>query len=144
MSSIVHSCFILNKNELKFNSSYMILSSSTYLPLFSANLEWLDILWKKKITSKSSTKKFELKWSLFCQLSKLFVTLPFSISLRSQIENQVSDYRLLWASSISTLDIKINGNGARFFKILKIKRRCNVRSAIPNVFAILQMPFNYF
>jgi hypothetical protein len=33
------------------------------------------------------------------QLSKLFVTLSFSINFRSQIENQVSDYRLLEASS---------------------------------------------
>ena len=32
-------------------------------------------------------------------LSKLCVTPPFSINLRCQIENQVSDYRLLGASS---------------------------------------------
>ena len=34
-------------------------------------------------------------------LSKLCVTPPFSINFRCQIENQVSDYRLLWASSFS-------------------------------------------
>jgi len=32
------------------------------------------------------------------QLSKLFVTFPFSINYRSQIENQVSNYKLLGAS----------------------------------------------
>jgi hypothetical protein len=32
-------------------------------------------------------------------LSKLCVTSPFSIKFRCQIENQVSDYRLLGASS---------------------------------------------
>ena len=32
-------------------------------------------------------------------LSKLSVTPPFSINFRCQIENQVSDYRLLGASS---------------------------------------------
>ena len=34
-----------------------------------------------------------------CPLSKLCVTPPFSINFRCQIENQVSDYRLLGASS---------------------------------------------
>jgi hypothetical protein len=33
-------------------------------------------------------------------LSKLCVTPPFSINFRCQIENQVSDYRLLGASSL--------------------------------------------
>jgi hypothetical protein len=46
-------------------------------------------------------QKFELIWSLLGEFSKLFVTLPFSISFRSQIENQMSDYRLLWASSFN-------------------------------------------
>ena len=53
----------------------------------------------KKIASKSSDKKFELKVSLDGELSKLFVTLPFSMNYRSQIENQVNYYRLLEASS---------------------------------------------
>jgi hypothetical protein len=34
-------------------------------------------------------------------LSKLCVTPPFSINFRCQIENQVSDYRLLGASSFN-------------------------------------------
>jgi hypothetical protein len=42
-----------------------------------------------------------LKWSLGGPLSKLCVTPSFSINLRCQIENQVSDYRLLGASSLS-------------------------------------------
>jgi hypothetical protein len=36
--------------------------------------------------------KFELKWSLGGPLSKLRATPPFSINLRCQIENQVSDF----------------------------------------------------
>jgi hypothetical protein len=52
-----------------------------------------------KITSKSFAQKFELKSSLGGPLSKLCVTPPFSINVRCQIENQVSDYRLLGASS---------------------------------------------
>jgi hypothetical protein len=56
---------------------------------------------KKKITSKSSAKTFELKWSLDGKLAKLFVTLPFSLNFRSQSENQVSDYRFLGGSSFS-------------------------------------------
>ena len=53
-----------------------------------------------KITSKSFAQKFELKWSSGGPLSKLCETPPFSINFRCQIENQVSDYRLLGASSI--------------------------------------------
>ena len=34
------------------------------------------------------------------ELLKLFVTLLFSINFRNQIENQVSDYRLMGASSV--------------------------------------------
>ena len=43
-----------------------------------------------------------LSWNdLWCgPLSKLCVTSPFSINFRCQIENQVSDYRLLGASSL--------------------------------------------
>jgi hypothetical protein len=54
---------------------------------------------RKKITSKSVAQKFELKWSFGGPLSKLCVTPPFSINFRCQIKNQVSDYRLLGASS---------------------------------------------
>jgi hypothetical protein len=42
---------------------------------------------------------FELKWSFGGPLSKLCVTPPFSINFRCQIKNQVSDYRILGASS---------------------------------------------
>jgi hypothetical protein len=38
-------------------------------------------------------------------LSKVCVTPPFSINFRCQIENQVSDYRLLGASSLINLSI---------------------------------------
>jgi hypothetical protein len=34
------------------------------------------------------------------QISKLFATLPFYMNFKGQIENQVSDYRLLGASSL--------------------------------------------
>ena len=40
-------------------------------------------------------------------LSKLCVTPPFSINFRCQIENQVSDYRLLGASSYSFLPLPV-------------------------------------
>jgi hypothetical protein len=60
---------------------------------------------RKKVTSKSSTKKFELKLSLVGQLRKLFVTLSFSKTLRSQIENQVFNYRepLVYLSNSANL-----------------------------------------
>ena len=44
---------------------------------------------------------FELIWSLLGGLSKLFVILPFSTNFRSQIENQMSDYGLMGASSFN-------------------------------------------
>jgi hypothetical protein len=53
---------------------------------------------RKKFTSKSVAQKFELKWN--GPLSKLCVTPPFCINFRCQIKNQVSDYRLLGASSL--------------------------------------------
>jgi hypothetical protein len=59
-----------------------------------------------KITSKSFAQKVELKWSLGGPCSKLCVAPPFSINFRCQIENQVSVYRLLGASSLLYLEIK--------------------------------------
>jgi hypothetical protein len=53
-----------------------------------------------------------LKWSLGGPLSKLCLTPPFSINFRCQIENQVSDYRLLGASSFSF---------SRFISIMQMK-----------------------
>ena len=35
ISSIVHCCFVINLNELKFNCSYIEMSSLTYIPGFS-------------------------------------------------------------------------------------------------------------
>ena len=89
-----------------FNCSYMARSSLTYILGFSVKkfqpvysvLEYYVI----KITSKSFALKFELKWSLGGPLCKLRATPPFSINFRCQIENQVSDYRLLGASSFIT------------------------------------------
>ena len=83
-----------------FSCSYMTMSRLTYIlgfsvRFFSACLFHLEI----KITSKSFAQKFELKWSLGGPLSKLCVAPPFSINFRCQIENQVSDYRLLGAFS---------------------------------------------
>ena len=89
--------------SLNFNCSYMVMSSSTNLPFFYSKFIQIKHIMKKKITSKSSAKKFELKWSLVDQLSKLFVPLPISINFRGQIENQVSDYRLLGASSFPSV-----------------------------------------
>jgi hypothetical protein len=54
--------------------------------------EWINIVYFFYL--------FELKWFLGSPLSKLCVTPPFSINFRCQIENQVSDYRLLGASSL--------------------------------------------
>jgi hypothetical protein len=86
-----------------FNCNYMTMSSLAYILGFSVRFfqpvysvwEYYEI----KITSKSFAQKFELKWSLGGPLSKLCVTPPFSINFRCQIENKVSDYRLLGASS---------------------------------------------
>ena len=77
--------------------SYMTMSSLTYILCFSVRFEeYYEI----KITSKCVAQKFELKWSSDGPLSKLCVTPPFSINFRCQIENQVSDYRHLEASSL--------------------------------------------
>ena len=62
---------------------------------------------RKKITSKSVAQKFELKLSFGGPLSKLCVTPPFSINFRCQIKNQVSDYRLLGASSFRYKEVKM-------------------------------------
>jgi hypothetical protein len=59
-------------------------------------------------SSKSFAQKFELKWSLGGPLSKLCVKPPFSINFRCQIENQVSDYRLMGASSFTNLHTDLN------------------------------------
>ena len=85
-----------------FICSYMAMSSLVsildfsvgfFQPVYSV-LEYYEI----KITSKSFPQKFEVKWSLGGPLSKLCVAPQFSINFRCQIENQVSDYRLLRAS----------------------------------------------
>ena len=86
-----------------FSCSYMTMSSLTYIlgfsVLFFQPVYFVQKYYEIKITSKSFAHKFELKLSLGCPLSKLCVTPPFSINFRCQIENQVSDYRLLRASS---------------------------------------------
>jgi hypothetical protein len=70
------------------------MSSSTYLPFFGKFILIRHIM--KKIPSKSSTQNLN---KLVGEPVKLFVTIPFSINFRSQIENQVSYYILMWASS---------------------------------------------
>ena len=77
-----------------FNSSYMALSSSTYLPFFQQI--YTDIMRKK--SHQNLLLKFELKLSFVGQLLKLIVTLPFLINFTSQIEHNMSYYRLLGAS----------------------------------------------
>jgi hypothetical protein len=62
---------------------------------------------KKEITSKSVAQKFELKWSFGGPLSELCVTPPFSINFRCQIKKQVSDYRLLGASSFIICNLAV-------------------------------------
>jgi hypothetical protein len=56
-------------------------------------------------------------------LSKLCVTPPFSINFRCQIENQVSDYRLLGASSYG-LKFMIGSYG-KMVEIVLSKSRLN-------------------
>ena len=65
----------------------------------------MHIMREKKVTSKSSAKKFEQKLSLVGQLRKLFMTLPFSVTVRSQIENQVFNHRepLVYLSNSANL-----------------------------------------
>jgi hypothetical protein len=65
-----------------------------------------SVYYEIRITSKSFAQKFELKCSLDGPLSKLCVTPPFSINFRCQIENQVSDYRLLGASKFGQNPLK--------------------------------------
>jgi hypothetical protein len=74
-----------------------------------------------KITSKSFAQKFELKWTLGGPLSKLCVIPPFSINFRCQIENQVSNYRLLGASSLYVLIVAfIHLLCSSFLRILQL------------------------
>jgi hypothetical protein len=68
-----------------------------FQPVYSV-YEYYEI----NITSKSFAQKFEWKLSLGGPLSKLCVTPPFSLNFRCQIENQLSDYRLLGASSFKS------------------------------------------
>ena len=74
------------KMNSNFNCIYMAMSSNIYsgffCEIFSASLFRLGILWDKN------------RIKIFCS-----VTPPFSINFRCQIENQVSDYRLLGASN---------------------------------------------
>ena len=113
---------------------------------------------RKKITSKSFAQKFELKWSLGDPLSKLCVTSPFSINFRCKIENQVSHYRLLGASSLLLLLVLVSWNllvtlqdtmtkGAKknrkenFFKSVKVlKRNCYLNSISMIFSSILNLP----
>ena len=94
ISSIVHCCFSISQNELKFQlqlhgnqqfNNILGFSVRFVQPVYSVQ-EYYEI----KITSKKSFGG---------PLSKLRATPPFSINFRCQIENQVSDYRLLGASS---------------------------------------------
>ena len=78
---------------------------------------------EKKITWKSSAQTFELTWSLVGLLSKLFMTLLFSINFRSQIENQLTDYRLLGASSFLLDDWT-------FLKFIMIKKKWAIKNCI--------------
>ena len=94
------------KMNSNFHCSYMAMNSSTYILGFSVRFflpvysvyEYYEI----NITSKSFAQKFEWKLSLGGPLSKLCVAPPFSLNFRCQIENQVSDYRLLGASSFKS------------------------------------------
>ena len=88
------------KMNSNFKCSYMAMSSLIYILGFSVRffqpVYSVQKYYEIKITSKSFAQKFELKLSL----DKLCVTPPFSINFRCQIENQVSDYRLLGTSSL--------------------------------------------
>jgi hypothetical protein len=79
--------------------------SGVFCEIFSASLFRIGIYYEIKITSTSFAQKFELKSSLGGPFSKLCVTPPFSINVRCQIENQVSDYRLLGASSFKVKQV---------------------------------------
>jgi len=61
---------------------------------------YINLAYYDKTHIKIFWLKFELRWFLVGQLAKLFITLAFSINFKSQIENKVSDYRLLWASRL--------------------------------------------
>ena len=69
--------------------------------VFSTNLDIFILI--RHIIKKNHIKIFCSKiWAEMIngQLSKLFVTLSFSKNFRNQIENRVSDYKLLGASSL--------------------------------------------
>jgi hypothetical protein len=87
--SFIYCCFIISQNESNFTAAtwHWVFNISSFFQQFY------------------TTKKFELKWALVGELSKLFVTLPFSLSFRSQIENQVSNCKLLRASSFMCFEL---------------------------------------
>ena len=75
-------------NFSNFNCSYMAMSSLTYILFFvrsHQNLLLRNLSWN------------DLRLAHF----QIMCNTPFSINFRCQIENQVSDYRLLWASSFN-------------------------------------------
>ena len=115
----------------------MTMSSLTYIMGFSVRLfQPVYSVWKYyeiKITSKSFAQKFQLKWSLGGPLSKLCVTPPFSINFRCQIEKQVSDYRLLWASSLGYLFIFTD----IYFFCYQILTTMNKFKMVPDVVLLL-------
>jgi hypothetical protein len=73
----------------------MAISAFHYLTL-SVRCEELDAhINYLYLFQKSTYCEYILEKKLSTSLSKLCVTLPFSINFRCQIKNQVSDYRLL-------------------------------------------------
>jgi hypothetical protein len=86
-----------------FNCSYMAMSSLTYIlgfsvRFFSASLFRLGILCDKnhiKIFCSEIWVEMIFGWPTF----KIMCNTPIFYQLRCQIENQVSDYRLVGASS---------------------------------------------
>ena len=89
-------------------------------------------LWRKQ-------SKFELKWYVVGPLLKLCVTLPFSINFRSKIENQVSDYMLLWGSSLLEVLVQFIEND---------KKSCNtariIFSFLLKVLSIIVLTFFFW
>ena len=102
ISLVVIFCFITNQNELKFNCSYMAMSSLTYILGFSVRFfqpvySVLGTLWDKihiKIFYSEIWGEMIFEWPTF----KIMCNTPiFYFNFRCQIEKQVSDYRLLGA-----------------------------------------------
>ena len=109
------------KMNSNFNCNYMTMSSLTYMLgfsviCFSASLFRLGILWvKNHIQIFCSEIWVEMIFG--CPTFKIMCNTPiFYFNFRCQIENRVSDYRLLWASSLMWSSWRFSTSNSNYWR----------------------------